>query len=158
MRQAHLPGMTVDRNPVRRSSSDPLDRVIGMTRPIRIRDADAPRGWMFFVGLQSPTIPQAIHSPHWARAGLRHVRSLLAAAPTAVPWRMSNQDYLAAFDPVRQTALQGKARLESPWDPTLADIMRTYDAAVFEESLISFLMEDLACGCPAPNSNGDANS
>jgi uncharacterized protein (TIGR02679 family) len=81
-------------------------------------------------------------------SGLRHVQSMLNAAPTATPWRMTHQDYLDALDPIRRTLLPAEARLESPWDPELANAMQASGAAVFEESLLSHLLDDLAHGRP----------
>jgi len=81
-------------------------------------------------------------------AGLRHVRSLLAATDRAVPWRMTPHDYLDSLDAVRRTPLPTDALLDSPWDPHLAYAMRKQGAAAFEESLIPRLMDDLARGVP----------
>ena len=81
-------------------------------------------------------------------AGLRHVTALLAAAPSAVPWRMSTADYLAAAEPLAGSTLRRKDELRSPWDPALATTMNRAGAPVYEEALLTDLLTDLRQGRP----------
>jgi uncharacterized protein (TIGR02679 family) len=81
-------------------------------------------------------------------AGLAHVRALLAAAPAALPWRMSAADYVAV-------AIEGTLDLhveeaDAPWDPHLAAAMRAYSAHAYEEDLLPVLLADIAAGTPHP--------
>ncbi|MGW5877240.1 TIGR02679 family protein [Nocardiopsis terrae] len=57
-------------------------------------------------------------------------------------WRMSAADYLDHV-PARPHPLEGREQ-PTPWDPGLAEAMRERGAAVFEESVASALVEDLA--------------
>lgn len=59
----------------------------------------------------------------------------------ARPWRMSAADYLA-HPCAERHRLEGNAR-PTPWDPDLATAMRERGHAVFEESLMRTLLEDL---------------
>lgn len=79
-------------------------------------------------------------------AGLAHMRALLSAAPTAVPWRMSAADYLA-------TAPEGTTDLrlqetDTPWDPHLVPAMKARSAHAYEEDLLPALLTDIAAGMP----------
>ncbi|WP_167746179.1 DUF2399 domain-containing protein [Streptomyces wuyuanensis] len=79
-------------------------------------------------------------------AGLAHMRALLAAAPTAVPWRMNAADY-------ESVAQHGAIKLrlqesDSPWDPHLAPAMKAHSAHVYEEDLLPLLLTDIAAGAP----------
>lgn len=64
--------------------------------------------------------------------GIRNVTALLAAAPTARPWRMTTRDYLdsapaaPAKEPVPAT----------PWDPDLAPTINATSQTAFEEALL----------------------
>lgn len=81
-------------------------------------------------------------------AGLAHVRALLAAAPTATPWRMSAADYRnsAAQDAVISDVAVDDAA--TPWAPTLAAAMTASGAAAYEEDLLPDLLKDLRAGRP----------
>lgn len=80
-------------------------------------------------------------------AGLMHVRALLDAAPTAVPWRMSAADYLESRVAEDQARLK-VAPKSSPWDPGLARAMNKRGVAAYEEDLLSQLVEDVFQGRP----------
>ncbi|MGH3123923.1 MAG: TIGR02679 family protein, partial [Streptosporangiaceae bacterium] len=59
------------------------------------------------------------------------------------PWRMGASDYLEAVDrKVSAIALAGEP-VETPWEPGLADAMRTAGCAVYEESVADRLLVDL---------------
>lgn len=80
------------------------------------------------------------------QAGLAHVRALLSAAPTAVAWRMSAADYLAA-------ALAGAVTMhlqdqDAPWDEELVPAMRKQSIPVYEEDLLPALITDITTGTP----------
>ncbi|WP_327350278.1 DUF2399 domain-containing protein [Streptomyces sp. NBC_01304] len=96
----------------------------------------------------------ALHHAGWRvavradfdQAGLAHMRALLAAAPQAVPWRMSAADYLA-------TAPQGTLDLrleasDAPWDVHLVPAMKARSAYTYEEDLLPALLADIAAGVP----------
>jgi len=84
-------------------------------------------------------------------AGFAHVRDLLTACPTAVPWRMDAGTYTAhaagagTTDPVRVQA----GPQQTPWDPALGAAVRRAGVAVYEEDVLPGLLEDLASGAPA---------
>ncbi|MGH7487510.1 MAG: DUF2399 domain-containing protein, partial [bacterium] len=79
-------------------------------------------------------------------AGLAHVRALLAAAPSARPWRMLAADYVAAVgDGAPQLAVPEDA---APWAPGLASAMNRSGVPVFEESLLTQLLDDIGHGLP----------
>ncbi|WP_406390090.1 DUF2399 domain-containing protein [Streptomyces sp. NBC_00882] len=80
------------------------------------------------------------------QAGLAHMRALLTAAPTAVAWRMSTADYLAA-------ASEGTDPLhlmdeDAPWDTNLVPVMRKHSVPVYEEDLLPALLADITSGAP----------
>jgi uncharacterized protein (TIGR02679 family) len=77
--------------------------------------------------------------------GLQHVRSLLAAAPAAKPWRMCAGDYLAATRPGSGTEVVVSA---TPWDPELGAEMDRLGVAAYEEDLIELLVGDVLMGAP----------
>ncbi|MGH3901424.1 MAG: DUF2399 domain-containing protein [Pseudonocardiaceae bacterium] len=81
-------------------------------------------------------------------AGLRHVQALIQAAPTATPWRMSAEDYIAALGLHNRIPLAQSVQLDSPWDPSLAKAMQEIGSSAFEEALISTLIDDLRRGTP----------
>jgi uncharacterized protein (TIGR02679 family) len=60
----------------------------------------------------------------------------------ASPWRMSTTDYLESVSTGDSEPLKGSPA-PSPWDPALADAMRTHGRAVMEERLIPSLLADL---------------
>jgi uncharacterized protein (TIGR02679 family) len=79
-------------------------------------------------------------------AGLTHVRALLAATPTARPWRMSAADYLG-------TVGDGAPLIEipadaAPWDTGLVAAMNKSGVPVFEEDLLAVLLDDMRKGLP----------
>jgi uncharacterized protein (TIGR02679 family) len=79
-------------------------------------------------------------------AGLAHVRALLAAAPSARPWRMHTVDYVAA-------AKDGGSLAEvpadaAPWAPGLVSAMNRLGVPVFEENLLTELLDDVGHGLP----------
>jgi uncharacterized protein (TIGR02679 family) len=75
--------------------------------------------------------------------GIRLTAAALARYPAAVGWRMTAADYLGA-------ATSGKALIgspgDTPWDPSLATVMRENNHAVMEERLLGDLLRDLATG------------
>jgi uncharacterized protein (TIGR02679 family) len=79
-------------------------------------------------------------------AGLKHVTGLLAAAPSATPWRMTSADYLAAVDHLSDLRLRRPDQLHTPWEPALADAMRRTGIPAFEEALLPTLLDDLRNG------------
>lgn len=81
-------------------------------------------------------------------AGLAHVRALLAAAPAAVPWRMSAADYLAVA--TKGTLDLHLEEADTPWDPHLAPAMNARRAHAYEEDLLPILLADIAAGTPHP--------
>lgn len=81
------------------------------------------------------------------RAGLAHVRTLLAAAPAAVPWRMGAADYLQC--PVTGATGLVVDGAESPWDPELARAMTSRGGRAYEEDLLDVLLADLLAGQPS---------
>jgi uncharacterized protein (TIGR02679 family) len=80
-------------------------------------------------------------------AGLAHVGTILRAVPDARPWRMGAQDYLAS---IAGTAPTGRGRLrsvpETPWGPSLSQVMTRHGVAAYEETLIDVLLGDVARG------------
>lgn len=75
------------------------------------------------------------------------IATRVVQATGARPWRMGADDYLAALAAARgQLALEGTPNA-SPWDPGLADSMRTANLAVHEEALLPALIQEwLASG------------
>ncbi|UUU45129.1 DUF2399 domain-containing protein [Streptomyces sp. NBC_00162] len=80
------------------------------------------------------------------QAGLAHMRALLAAAPTALPWRMSAADYLQAAP--KGTDILHLQESDAPWDPFLVTAMLTQSTPVYEEDLLVKLLADIADGRP----------
>ncbi|CAL9328181.1 hypothetical protein SUDANB106_00016 [Streptomyces sp. enrichment culture] len=80
------------------------------------------------------------------QAGLAHVRALLAAAPAAVPWRMSTADYLAAVP--EDTDTLHLLDEDAPWDEHLVPEMRRRSVPVYEEDLLPVLLTDITTGAP----------
>jgi uncharacterized protein (TIGR02679 family) len=81
-------------------------------------------------------------------AGLFHVRTLLAACPAAVPWRMGTTTYLDAarsFPGGEQVAVTAA---ESPWDANLGPAIAASGVLVFEEDVLDLLLGDLLVGRP----------
>jgi uncharacterized protein (TIGR02679 family) len=87
-------------------------------------------------------------------AGLNHVRALLAAADTAVPWRMTAADYLAAVESDDAVGLRVDRIGETPWDPLLREAMVARGVAAFEEELLDALLGDIRRGAAAEASCG----
>ena len=86
-------------------------------------------------------------------SGVAHVRALLAAAPTATPWRMSTSDYHSSA-PGTGTA-SGVVVLDAaatPWDPALAAAMTERGCWAYEEDLMPLLLSDLAARQPQATS------
>jgi uncharacterized protein (TIGR02679 family) len=81
-------------------------------------------------------------------AGLAHVRALLAAAPTAVPWRMSATDYEFSAAEVGEAGRLGVEPSATPWAPALAAAMTARGCVAYEEDLLPLLLGDLATGRP----------
>ncbi|WP_078949448.1 DUF2399 domain-containing protein [Streptomyces mutabilis] len=80
------------------------------------------------------------------QAGLAHMRALLAAAPSAVAWRMGAADYLAAVPEGSDVLhLQGS---DAPWDDHLVPVMRKHSVPVYEEDLLPALLADITAGAP----------
>lgn len=79
-------------------------------------------------------------------AGLAHVRSLLAACPTAVPWRMAAADYVKSTLNVASVAPLTVTETDTPWDPALAHAMSQAGVPGYEEALLAELLADLARG------------
>jgi uncharacterized protein (TIGR02679 family) len=77
--------------------------------------------------------------------GIQHVNAMLAHAENALPWRMSSSDYLAGLRVSEAEVSLRLDRLAEPsWDAELAAVMRTHGTAVFEESLMASLLDDVA--------------
>jgi uncharacterized protein (TIGR02679 family) len=77
-------------------------------------------------------------------AGLNHVAAILAAVPSARPWRMYAADYaqgLCRGD--SGVALRVDRIRDVPWDPTLARVMIERGVAVYEESFLAELIDDI---------------
>ncbi|WP_078971541.1 DUF2399 domain-containing protein [Streptomyces chattanoogensis] len=89
------------------------------------------------------------------QAGLAHMRALLAAAPAAVPWRMSAADYLAAAPKGTDTLHLKKS--DAPWDPNLVRVMLKQSVPVYEEDLLPGLLDDITDGGPG-EAEGDRSS
>lgn len=77
-------------------------------------------------------------------AGMHHMRALLNGVSGSVPWRMAATDYHACTPvlPAHSTVP------DTPWDPGLADALRTTGRLAFEEALLPGLMDDLIRGYP----------
>lgn len=70
------------------------------------------------------------------------IAASILARHSALPWRFGAADYENAVS-------EGAVRLAgipqpTPWDPTLADLMKAHDRAVYEESVADQLVADLA--------------
>jgi uncharacterized protein (TIGR02679 family) len=80
------------------------------------------------------------------QAGLQHVNALLNGVPTALPWRMNTEDYLASLADTPaddRIHLRADALPPTPWCPTLQQVMGANGVAAYEESLIESLLADL---------------
>lgn len=95
------------------------------------------------------------------RAGLAHVRTLLNACPTAVPWRMGAGDYVQAIAdrtvPTPRADTPGAPEItatDTPWDPGLATAMTSTGRPAFEEAVIDLLLADLTQGRPTATEQG----
>ncbi len=87
-------------------------------------------------------------------AGLAHVTALLQAAPAALPWRMTADDYDAAARGDREVPL-GEVP-DIAWDADLVEAMRRAGVARFEEALLPQLLGDLRDGGPSAETEGPA--
>lgn len=77
-------------------------------------------------------------------AGINHVRAILDAVPAAQAWRMTATDYQAGLVAGAITVPLRVERLaDTPWDPLLAQVMRSEGVAVFEEAHLDVLVGDL---------------
>ncbi|MFJ7105693.1 DUF2399 domain-containing protein [Streptomyces albogriseolus] len=83
-------------------------------------------------------------------AGLALVRAVIDAVPDAEVWRMTAADYTTSLHPAPfEAGLLDTDRLgETPWDPSLADVMRAHGRPAYEEALIDQLLADLRQGRP----------
>jgi uncharacterized protein (TIGR02679 family) len=61
----------------------------------------------------------------------------------AQPWRMGASDYLAAVGAATVSIEDGTTIPATPWDPALADAVRTHRRVVFEEQVLDDLLADL---------------
>lgn len=76
-------------------------------------------------------------------AGLNHVNAILAAAPSARPWRMSADDYLTSLTEGEGVPLRVERLPDTPWDPSLRNLMLEHGVAAYEESLVGHLLADI---------------
>jgi uncharacterized protein (TIGR02679 family) len=77
-------------------------------------------------------------------AGLRHCRAVLAAATPARPWRMGSADYLSGVAGGEQSvAIRHERLVDTPWDPDLRHLIAERGVAVYEESLLDDLLDDI---------------
>lgn len=76
-------------------------------------------------------------------AGIDHVRALLAGIPGAQPWRMGADEYQRLARADRATVGLIGPVPETPWDPRLQQVMSENGLAVYEESLLADLLDDL---------------
>ncbi|MCU1492320.1 MAG: hypothetical protein JWO62_84 [Acidimicrobiaceae bacterium] len=77
--------------------------------------------------------------------GLTNTAAILGAVPDALAWRMGATDYLGALQASRSVEPLRLDRLgQTPWDPELAAVMRHHGVAVFEETLLDDLLDDIA--------------
>lgn len=72
--------------------------------------------------------------------GIRIAAHVTATTP-ATAWRMSAGDYLEAIRPHGPPA--GRVT-DAPWDPDLAPRVRKHGIAVFEEQVLSVLLDDMS--------------
>lgn len=84
--------------------------------------------------------------------GLQHVRSILAAAPAAKPWRMRTADYLAVVRPDSGTTVVAS---ETPWDLKLGAEIGRMGVGAYEEDLIELLVGDVLVGAPPVQPPGE---
>ena len=77
-------------------------------------------------------------------AGINHMIAILAAAPSARPWRMTAGDYLYGLDIGESVAPLRVDRLSpTAWDSELASTMAAKRVAVYEEALLDLLLDDI---------------
>jgi uncharacterized protein (TIGR02679 family) len=77
--------------------------------------------------------------------GLTNTAAILGAVADAWPWRMGATDYLGALQASRSVEPLRLDHLgQTPWDPELAAVMRHHGVAVFEETLLDDLLDDIA--------------
>ncbi len=61
----------------------------------------------------------------------------------ASPWRLTADDYLAAVEDATVVIAADATVPATPWDPSLADAVRTHRRVVFEEQVVAVLLDDL---------------
>lgn len=76
-------------------------------------------------------------------AGIEHVRALLHGIPGSQPWRMDADEYERLAQTERASVRLLGSVSETPWDRRLQQVMSEYGVAVYEESLLADLLEDL---------------
>jgi len=77
--------------------------------------------------------------------GLTNTAAILGAVADARPWRMGALDYLGALEAGGSVEPLRLERLSpTPWDPELAEAMRHHGVAVFEETLLDDLLDDIS--------------
>jgi len=83
-------------------------------------------------------------------AGLASVAAMLDGVPSAVPWRMSLDDYKTSLASTPDDAEQlSMARLPSaPWASQLSQAMQRRRLPGFEEALMPQLLDDICRGAP----------
>ncbi len=95
-------------------------------------------------GLESSGATLRFHTDFdWA--GLRIGNLLAALLPTALPWRMSATDYERGVGGKNTLELTGST-LAATWDESLAETMARHRIAVYEESVLAELLDDVGRG------------
>jgi uncharacterized protein (TIGR02679 family) len=111
----------------------------GPTRPLVCTEGVPATAVHALLRSASPDIPIRWRNDFdWT--GVRLTAAALARYPSATPWRMSAGDYLPAAD--LGPPLVGSHAV-TPWEPGLADAMRSAGRAVMEERLLDRLLADL---------------
>jgi uncharacterized protein (TIGR02679 family) len=72
------------------------------------------------------------------------IGNLLVEQFGAVPWRFAAPDYRAALSTASESVPLKGAAVSADWDPDLEGAMRRAGRAVFEEQMISILLDDLS--------------
>ncbi len=81
-------------------------------------------------------------------AGIEHVNAMLKGISGALAWRMTTSDYLESIQQDSTEGVKLDSIPDTPWDSNLAETMRRFRFAGFEESLLPALLEDLSRGSP----------
>jgi uncharacterized protein (TIGR02679 family) len=167
----NLPGCSAEplRLTLRQASSwrppDAVDRVVYVTENPAIVAASADR-----LGHRSPTVVCLDGMPStaalvvldgligagWAAfyhgdfdwRGLAIAGVLARKIPAARPWRFMAADYLAAVARGLGTVALSGFISSSPWDVELGPAMQMAGVAVYEEQVLSDLLDDLSFGSP----------